>query len=214
MNKIQLKYYRMFIAVQSTLENNNAIWNDNVKFSEAKNQLDKNITSIQGLSDDVMESTKPETNEKNQIRKSLEDKILPISGILNAHAAFSKDESLKTSLISTRSGLETMKETTLVTYSNNLVAKAKNLEHILTTEYSVSTSEIEEISNQTTAFKNLIGIAKPKRAAINAAKQTLNKHVDESNNLLREVIDKLMLRYQITDPQFYNEYQQSRTIVD
>lgn len=88
------------------------------------------------------------------------------------------------------------------------------MQEILTAEYGVPASDIEAISTQTNTFSNLIGIAKPKRAAINAAKQTLNNHIDQANATLREMIDKLMLRYQTTHPQFYNEYQQSRTIVD
>ena len=214
MNKTQLKYYRMFIAVQTTLSSNNAIWSSNPKFSEAKNNFDTGIASIQDLSDDVMENTKGETNEKNQIRKALESKLLSLSGVLNAHAAFTSDEALKAFIISTKSGLESLKETDLVTYSNNVVEKATELQETLTADYGVPASDIESISTQTTAFANLIGTAKPKRAAINAAKQTLNDYIDQANSTLREVIDNLMLRYQTTHEQFYTEYQQSRTIVD
>lgn len=214
MNKTQLKYYRMFVAVQTSLSSNNAIWSSNPKFSEAKDSFDTSIISIQTLSDDVLENTKGETNEKNQIRKALESKLLSLSGVLNAHAAFTNDELLKTFVISTKSSLETMKETNLVTYSNNLVAKATELQETLVAEYGVPASDIEAINTQNTAFSSLIGTAKPKRAAINAAKQSLNDHIDQANVTLREMIDKLMLRYQTTHPQFYNEYQQSRTIVD
>lgn len=84
----------------------------------------------------------------------------------------------------------------------------------ITADYGIPPSDIEALRTQTTMFSNRIGIAKPKRAAINAAKQSLNKHIDQANTTLREMIDKLMLRYQTTAPQFYNEYQQSRTIVD
>lgn len=65
MNKTQLKYYRMFVAVQTSLSSNNAIWNSNPKFSEAKNSFDASISGIQNLSDDVLNNTKGETNEKN-----------------------------------------------------------------------------------------------------------------------------------------------------
>lgn len=204
----------MFIAVQTTLNNNNVIWSNGPKFLAAKNDFDTNIAGIQSLSDDVLNTTKGETSEKNKIRKVLESKLLPLSGVLNAHATFSDNEVLKDLLIQSKSSLESMKETHLVTYSNKLVAKATELQEVLTAEYGIPVSDIKAISTQATTFSNRIGTAKPKRAAINAAKQTLNEHIDQANILLREVIDNLMLRYQATHSQFYNEYQQSRTIVD
>lgn len=214
MNKSQLKYYRMFLAVQNTLDNNTSVWNGNPKFTETKNLLDTEMEGIENLAEATSKSTKGDTRDKNQIRKAIENKLLALGGTIAAHAALTNSESLKSELITTRSGLESSKETDLITYSEILAKQATDMQDLLTTEYGVTSSEIEDLTTVVAEYKPLIGTAKPKQAAINAAKNTLDEHVNQANSLLKNVIDKLLLRYQFTNPTFYNEYQQSRTIVD
>ncbi|MBP2831428.1 hypothetical protein J8281_04435 [Aquimarina sp. U1-2] len=72
----------------------------------------------------------------------------------------------------------------------------------------------EDITITVSQFQPLIGNAKPEQSAINAAKSSIDEHIKQGKYLLTAIIDKLMIRYQFTDISFYNEYQQSRTIVD
>ncbi len=63
-------------------------------------------------------------------------------------------------------------------------------------------------------YAPMVVVTRQRQAKINATKKTLCGHVDEANRLLREIVDLLLLRYKFTNPEFYNEYEQSRTIVD
>ncbi|WP_226294147.1 hypothetical protein [Aquimarina algicola] len=45
-------------------------------------------------------------------------------------------------------------------------------------------------------------------------KSDIDDHIKQGKYLLTEIVDKLMMRYRFTEVTFYNEYQQSRTIVD
>jgi len=47
-----------------------------------------------------------------------------------------------------------------------------------------------------------------------AAMSKLDELFDATNDLLNNKMDKLMLRFSETNPEFYEEYQRARTIVD
>ena len=204
----------MYLAVQNTLDDHTSIWNGNPKFAETKNLFDTEIEGIENLAEAVSKTTKGETRDKNQIRKAIQNKLLALGGAMAAHAAITSNESLREIVTTSSSTLEGSKETDLITYSEILVNEATKIQKVLTTDYGVTHAEIQDVITAVAEFKPLVGSAKPKQAAINAAKKTLDEHVNEANRLLKEIIDNLFIRYQFTHPAFYNQYKQSRTIVD
>ncbi len=214
MNKNQLKNYRMFLAVQNTLDQNNTTWSGNPKFAETKKLLDIEIDDIEILGEDASKTTKGMTRDKNLIRDALEKKLLALGGAMSAHASITQNETLKSIIITSKAALENTKETDIVVYGKTLVKHAGAIEKVLMTEYGVTTAEIEDIKTTIAEFQPLIGNAKPEQSAINAAKSNIDDHVQQGKFLLKEILDKLMIRYQFTDITFFNEYQQSRTIVD
>lgn len=214
MNKNQLKNYRMFLAVQNTLDQNTVIWSGNPKFTTTKQELDLEIDAIETLGEDASRTTKGKTRDKNQIRSVLEKKLMVLSGTVSAHAAIIESETLKSIVITSKAALERMKETDLVVYSKTLVKEAETMQDLLTSDYGMTASELDDIKTTTAEFQPLIGNAKPEQSAINAAKSSIDEHIKQGKQMLIEIIDKLMIRYQFTDTTFYNEYQQSRTIVD
>ncbi len=214
MNQEEVKYYRMFIAVKNTMENNTSIWSGNPKFAETKTNFDSEVKAISIIDKEASLNTKGQTRDKNQIRSAVEQKTLMLSGALTAHASLTKNETLKGTLITSKSGLERLKETELVTYASIMADTIVPLQHTFTSDYGVTESEVEDFQTTLDEYAPLVGVTRQRQAKINATKKTLRGHVDEANRLLREVIDPLLLRYKFTNAEFYNEYQQSRTIVD
>ncbi len=214
MNQEEVKYYRMFIAVKNTLENNTSIWSGNPKFAETKINFDSEVKAIGFLDKEASLNTKGQTRDKNQIRSAVEQKTLMLSGALTAHAALTQNETLKEKLITSKSGLERLKETELVTYAGIMADTIVPFQQIFTSDYGVTKSEVEDFQTTLDEYAPLVGVTRQRQAKINATKKTLKGHVSEANRLLREVIDPLLLRYKFTNVEFYNEYQQSRTIVD
>ena len=214
MNKKQLKNYRMFLATQNTLDKYTNIWSGNPKFTDTKKLLDIEIEGIEILGEDISRSTKGMTRDKNLIRNAMENKLIALAGALSAHAAITENETIKSILITSKGALENKKETDLATYSKTLINQAEKMKDILMSDYGVTASEIEDVKTITSEFQPLIGTAKPEQSAINAAKRSVDDHVKEGKHLLNDILDKLMIRYQFTNTTFYNEYQQSRTIVD
>ncbi len=214
MNDNQEKHYRMYVTVQNTMDKNTPIWTGNPAMTEAKNKLDSEIELLEETDKKAVVSTKGGTRAKEQVRGFLENKILVLSGILHAHAAIENDQELMGMLETAESSLAKYKETELVTYGKRVLEKAKGIEAILAKKHAYGKADMTETETTLEEFDDLLGTPKQRMAAINAAKKSLDEHSKNITDLLNNVLDKLMLRYKFSNKEFYNEYQQSRTIID
>jgi hypothetical protein len=214
MTKEQIKYYRMFLTVQNILDAHTSIWSGNPKFLEFKNAFDAELEAVETLDQVASQSTRGGTRDKEHVRNSLEQKLLILSGLLFAHASLSKDEALKDMLITSPTGMRRSRETELATYAEQTLAKGRELKAILSTDYGLSEAQLDETETTLDEFRPLIGTPRQRAAIINAAKRSLEEHLDSALALLRDMIDLLMLAYQHTHPQFAYAYRQARTLVD
>lgn len=80
-------------------------------------------------------------------------------------------------------------------------------------EYGVDAAKLTMLAKKIEAFAK----ATPKpRARINAgsaATKALKKNLRQISTLLRERVDRLMTRFKVSHPEFYNEYKSARRIV-
>jgi hypothetical protein len=80
-------------------------------------------------------------------------------------------------------------------------------------EYGVDAAKLTMLAKKIEAFAK----ATPKpRARINAgsaATKALKKNLRQISTLLRERVDRLMTRFEVSHPEFYNEYKAARRIV-
>jgi len=81
-------------------------------------------------------------------------------------------------------------------------------------DYGIAQEVIAELQTSLDEYSALIG--KP-RIVLNSkyvALDAIDELVDEGNKLLKNQLDKIMLMFRESDPDFYNGYKRARVIVD
>ena len=73
---------------------------------------------------------------------------------------------------------------------------------------------ITEAETSLDDFKALIGQPRFIRNRAFAAMTLLEELFDTTNDLLKNKLDPLMIRFKFTHTEFYSEYERARTIVD
>ena len=73
---------------------------------------------------------------------------------------------------------------------------------------------ITEVETSLDDFKAMIGLPRTIRNQAFAAMNVLEELFDTTNDLLKNKLDKLMIRFEYTNLEFYSEYQRAQTIVD
>jgi hypothetical protein len=213
MDKVQTSHRRMFTNTQATMDANSAIWNGVPINVNVKNQFDELLQRIDETNERTNPSSKTVTAGKEELRINLADKVVGIAGILQAFAAFNGDNVLLGKVKLTKSDIYNARETDVEMLVNPVIDEARNhLADLI--DFTLTEEMIVEVETTVDDYKAQIGQPRFIRNQAFAAMTVLAELIDTTNELLKNKLDKLMIRYAGTHPEFYDEYLRSRTIVD
>ncbi len=106
-----------------------------------------------------------------------------------------------------------MKEAEIEAIINNLIQQAiDKLDQLA--DFGISAEQITDLSTSLDDFTAMIGKPRVIRNQKFAAMQQIDELIDEARKLLKTKLDRIMIRYRYADPEFYDSYQRSRSIVD
>ncbi|SFD93798.1 hypothetical protein [Thermophagus xiamenensis] len=213
MNTRQNQLYRMFLNTQSVLDKFTDKWNTVPVMVQVKNQLDELIQRIQNLDQETVADSQVVTVQKDQILEQLAIKVAILSGIIRAYNALNEDTPLPENLNISKTDIIKAREADVESIVAPLIEKVRsNLENLA--DYGVTEEMINEVETTLDDFKALIGKPREIRNSVFAAINSLDELFDKTSDLLKKSLDGLMLRYQLSDPVFYDEYSRARVIVD
>jgi len=213
MNREQTNYRRMFNAVQEVLDEKTTKWNTIPVMVKVKNRFDELLQRTDETNEKTNPGSKKVTAGKEKLKMSLSEKMVVSAGILQAYAAFNNDSKLADKTKLTKSDLYNARETDIEKLANPVLKAAR--EHLNDlADYMLTDEMIVEAETTLDDFKALIGQPRHIRNQAYAAMTVLEELIDTTNALLKEKLDKLMIRFSVTDPEFYDAYLRARTIVD
>lgn len=212
MNQDQSNHFDMYVATQDHMNNNPAVWSGVPVIVTVKNNFDELVSRMAGQSEKA-QSKLSVTGRKEILIKQTGLRASELSGSLQAFAAITNKPDLMKEVDFTKSDAVRMKEKELVTYVGNMIKIARNNLAALT-DYAITDEQLTELETTLEDLNDLIGkprnILNQKYVAIGQ----LSELFDTCNKLLRDQMDKLMLRYRTSNPEFYEGYLRARTIVD
>ena len=212
MNKVQTNQFRMFLNTQDMLDANTTIWNGTPIIVSTKNQYDELIQRVVEKNEKTNPNSKGVTRNKDQALLNLTEKVVSLSGILQAYAAFNNDIVLAGKVKFVKSDLIRARETDIEGLINPFIDIAREKIGDLA-DFSVTEEGIVELETSLDDFKVLIGQPRTIRNQAFAAMTAVDELFDETNDLLKAKLDKLMIRFEFTNPEFYDGYKRARTIV-
>ncbi|WP_025865361.1 hypothetical protein [Prolixibacter bellariivorans] len=178
-----------------------------------KNEYDELIQRIIGQNEKTNPASKGVTESKEMVRNGLIGKAVSLSGTMQAFAAVNDDPALAEKVTLNKSDLTRCRETDVEAMVVPLITEARNHIEALA-DYQVTEDMILEIETSLDNFMALIGQPRTIRNKAFVAKTVLSDLFDQADDLLKNQLDKLMIRYSITDNDFYEEYTRARVIVD
>ena len=213
MNKTQTNQFRMFLNTQGALDSNTTLWNGIPVILSTKNNFDELIQRIADVNEKTVSNSKAVTADKAITLSNLIQKAVTISGILQAYAAVTDNVKLAGKVALTKSDLTKIRETDVEARVTPVIEEArKELANLA--DYGLTEDMIVETETSLDDFKALIGQPRTVRNQAFAAMTLLEELFDTANDLVKNQLDKLMIRFKFTDTEFYSEYERARTIVD
>jgi hypothetical protein len=212
MNKQQTKYFRMMQSTQVHLDNHSALWSTIPKIVAIKNDIDEIITRISIKSDDISGMVGV-SERKEALKGIIAMKGSRLAGTLEAFAHEQGDKDMIAKVSASKTDILRMKEEDLGPFIKFLTDTASQHMTALA-DYGMTGEVLNELQTSLDEYSALIG--KP-RIVLNSkyvALDAIDELVDEGNNLLSNRLDKIMLMFRESDPDFYNGYKRARVIVD
>ena len=209
MKKFELSYYRMFCLVELVLKQYKNIWETNQIISSYVNLLVNNISIISDSDPEFEGSAVVLTAAKKRTRSALEETAFMFKEYLRMHYTINhKDEEARL-LDYPKSKLSRMTDDSFYYAIKHIGEHALQRKQ----EISVFGIETEKIINFGVELEDWFKI-KPNREKIaksrsNHIKMISNK-TKETNQLLKKILDPLLMIYKDTAPEFYKSYKINR----
>jgi hypothetical protein len=213
MNQDQNKHMRTYLATQTVLDNHTMRWNTVPVMVTVKNELDELIQRIEGKNEETDAASQGTTDQKESVRRGLAEKAVSVSGILQAYAAFNDDKILSGKVKLIKSDLLNCRETDVEGTVRPVLTIARKLLPELA-DFMLTEAMVVETETSIDSFKALIGQPRTIRNQAFSAMSMLEEMMEQVDKLMKNKLDKLMIRFEFTDQPFFEEYTRARVIVD
>lgn len=206
--------YSMFLAVQQVCNLFNTVWAGVAAFATAFASFEAGIGNINSTRLKQEKDLKGIAEDKKVKEDDMINKTLGLIGPLVAYANVTLNEPLRQEIDFSERELILSRDTILENKCQIVQDRANTHSADLIASYGVTALQITEQNTSITEFHPTI--AGPRSAIALRKTQTaeLELLINSTNAILTEQLDKLVVVFQSTKPQFVTDYNNSRIIVD
>ena len=205
--------FTMYKAVVKLFDDNAAKIAAITALTPVINSLKDKVAAIREMDNTARTSAKGNANTKAADEAALIDDAVTIASALYAYGASTNDDRLKALSGVTKTSLIELRDTQLVTDVTNIKnladANAANL-----AGYGITPVMIAALDTKLNKFESSSGTRETGASTSSAAYENLPVIIEETDTLLKEQADKIMVIFQNSDPLFYSEYENTREIKD
>src|ERR1051326_1203504 len=199
----------MATNVSVFMKKNITLWQSNTAISDTVNEVDADLATLAGVDTKAATPVTGPAADKTVARFDLENKILMIAGQIASLAAKNKDHTLEDQADVSLTDLDRLKE-------EDLVATATRIGNLTTANlaalaaYGIVPADVTALGALATQFQGLQ--TAPRQAVVDRSKEIAQLPPVASNLLstLRRRLDRQMLFFKQTQPEFYTGYVGSR----
>ena len=203
----------MYRATENTLDDNNAFWSGFTAFADAKLALTGNIMAIQAASQQQDAIITGISVDKKTLKDTLVNLAATVSGKVVGYATVVNNGELLNAVNYSHSQLDKTRDELLGQRCQNIHDQA-NAHLAALVAYDITAPMLATLQAAIDAYVAKTPEPRVAKAAKKAVTQNLRELFKETDKILKLRLDKFMLAYKSSEPQFYNSYKAARIIID
>ena len=209
----QINKLNMCLAVLMVLTRFRTIWETVVAFSNDVTALRSNVDTLHAERQKQERTKTGVAKDKKQKKHRVSSLALRIGGILQSYATAIGDFVLYEKVNYSMTDLMNARDTVTADRCRIILTEARAVENLLG-DYNLTPAMVTELSGAIDEYVDVL--AAPRIAISEGSVSTRNIAglFRSSDNILKNKLDKMMLSYETTNPDFFQEYQNARIIVD
>lgn len=212
MNQIQLARFKAYTVALAHLKQNEEITKDVPAFAKVYDNIKALLDGIKESNDLIKQNRLAISAGKYQYKAEIGQQALTIAAALVTYAVSTGDEQLKESMNFTRSELFHVSDQDLAARATNILTTANMLAEPLK-EYGVTAEMITKLEQLAAQYLPEANGPRTHTARRKNAAQQISEQIAAAKDLMDNQLDKLMIQFQLSHPEFYNQYTINRTVV-
>jgi hypothetical protein len=213
MNKHQENLHTMHKKVEHVCDENTGICQGIVAFANAVATFKANNQKIDDTAVKQKTPTTGYTEKRDTIKTELAELAIEIAGSIAAYAHENKDEVLARKVGYSFTELTHASDAAVKNRVTIIFNEAKNSIDNLG-DYGTDKAQITQLEQKLNDFKEIVGKKGYSKEETQTATEQVAELLAENNELLKNRLDKLMLKFRVSAPEFYKNYFNARDIYD
>ena len=213
MNRREINLTGMFLTLEEFLTANLSSIEDKPLIMSVYAELKVNNLKIRGLNESQSVSTKAEFAIKKKDKKSLIVIAIKVVDGLKVMAATHNDTRLKVETKLSLWDLSRMRENDMIVRLKQLGAAAMPYAEELL-QLGITKEELESLNSDSDKLLKATPTIKNIEAKTTQATTELGQIIADTNTMIRETLDPLMLQFKLMNSTLYGEYLNARKVVD
>lgn len=202
----------MYRAVQQTLDDHEDTWTSLPAFGKKVEAFNTAVEGIDELAQ-TQASKSGSASDKASALTALGDAAFAIAGAVRTFAMDNDNHELAGRVDFSRTDVSRGRDNAIVARCRDIHAAAtENLASLA--DYGVTADKLTKLKKKIDAFNSLQPVPRKKISKRSAATKALPGYYSDADDALVEGLDKLVVQFKETAPEFVNEYESSRVIVD
>jgi len=212
MNKQQTSKQRSYLSISSLFASAESKVSSLAGLEQSSSLLDGHLTAIDANAT-VQASPSGASQAKQSALEHLGDCAVVVAAGVHAHADAIEDLELAGKVDFSRSAIIAGSGAAVVARCKGILAVATEHAESLP-DHGVTAAKITALKSAIKTYDGLRTLPRDAGAARTVATKQLKRLFPQVDRLLAKRIDKQMLQFKSSDPEFYDKYQAARVIVD
>lgn len=209
----QIAKFSMYTVVDAIFDANLGLVSSLAALGTASTNLKAKIAAISSASEQQKTVTTGVTPDKNFTRETLRTTTVTNAGLLYAYAVSVNDIILQEIARLSYSDLRVLKDDELAERAQTIHDNANN--HIASlAPFGITPAVLTSYQTLIDSYEAKAPAPRAKKSEQVALTEQVKTLISETDSLLKNTTDKLMLNFKTTAPEFYNTYIAGREIID
>lgn len=213
MNQYQENRLSMFYSVQSTLEENNAVWSGVPAIVTTKGEFDDFIKHIEDALEVQLRDIRGHAVDKRKAEDAMIAETLDVAGKVMAYASANSNQALAEAMNISPSELRRYRDSVVAQRCQD-VHDSANAALASLADYGVDAPKLAAFQALIDAYLTLNTAPRLAITTRKNATAAIEGHVEDTLELLHRRMDPLMKGYANSNPSFHRLYTDARIIVD
>lgn len=203
----------MFKSVQALLEKLTATCQPSNAFSASFENFKTKNEAIDLLCKKTESGSKKATIQKKYIREKLIEQTFGVTVMMMDCLSKFDDKELYYKVKCTKDDLQQLPCTQLIAHAKAVLALAHEKQEILA-DYRLSKAVMNELGTTIGLYEHKLDILQLTSVELSAAHNNLDKLFREANHILTHELDQMIVAFEKSHPEFFNEYLSIRKVVE